>query len=571
MAFDELAQRLFGARRAESDAILTDATTGTIHGVALTDSEGGAVTVEITADVTAPEPLEVGDETYFADAGVGVEIPTSESVRAGDEVLVSTYGAGTMRSPVVTAAVGSGDRMAAAVQDAHDLAASVEGIAQEAKEVAEATGQHFWPDDDGVHVTEVTQDEWNDSTGSSYHSGANVLLNALGQLFRDGLNNLLAIVAGRAYSDTFEVVDVYAEGLTCDLTAWPLGGREGLTVTSSAGDLTGTDWNYDSRTNQVIVSDNYTSHHLHAVITVAYRSTPGTAIYDGQGNAASNILAEFTSNLVRIGGRLAAVGESTAKVQFFESTSDTALTATHYVYDTSQGQDPTVSDNVALGTTVNDTALATGEGRSARSYLNLYGSLYNDGSSYSDAAEASIVVGNISPTDGRMANKTAIWARTLDYSGATKREIGLSAGRLVLSTESYTTGDEVGTNLPMEQAIAALTTPLYSNSSNVAITTANTDITGPSVTVPAGAYIIVVAYTFPTASGSGTRVTTLGYKPGSGSAQYNTFVQGSRAAARLSMFNIVHITAQTSFTAYVRSDQTISSASGLYIGMTRIS
>lgn len=194
MAFDELAQRLFGARRAESDAILTDATTGTIHGVALTDSEDGAVTVEITADVTAPEPLEVGGETYFADAGVGVEIPTSESVRAGDEVLVSTYGAGTMRSPVVTAAVGSGDRMAQAVTEAHDLAASVESIAQEAKEVAEATGQNFWSDSDGVHVTEVTQDEWSDSTSPDYHSGANVILNAFGQLFRDGLNNLLAIV-----------------------------------------------------------------------------------------------------------------------------------------------------------------------------------------------------------------------------------------------------------------------------------------------------------------------------------------------------------------------------------------
>lgn len=215
MAFDELAQRLFGARRAESDAILTDATTGTIHGVALTDSEGGAVTVEITADVTAPEPLEVGDETYFADAGVGVEIPTSESVRAGDEVLVSTYGAGTMRSPVVTAAVGSGDRMAAAVQDAHDLAASVESIAQEAKEVAEATGQHFWPDDDGVHVTEVTQDEWQTAP-----TGANVLLNALGMLFRRAMNPLLALVTG---------------------------------------------------------------------------SNPGVAIYDGEGDAATNVVASFTS------------------------------------------------------------------------------------------------------------------------------------------------------------------------------------------------------------------------------------------------------------------------------------
>ena len=71
---------------------------------------------------------------------------------------------------------------------------SVAAIAQEALDVAEATGQHFWSDTDGIHVTEVTEDEWSDSTSPNYHSGANVLLNALGQLFRDGLNNLLAIM-----------------------------------------------------------------------------------------------------------------------------------------------------------------------------------------------------------------------------------------------------------------------------------------------------------------------------------------------------------------------------------------
>ena len=71
---------------------------------------------------------------------------------------------------------------------------SVAAIAQEALDVAEATGQHFWSDSDGIHVTEVTEEEWGDSADPNYHSGANVLLNALGQLFRDGLNNLLAIL-----------------------------------------------------------------------------------------------------------------------------------------------------------------------------------------------------------------------------------------------------------------------------------------------------------------------------------------------------------------------------------------
>lgn len=66
---------------------------------------------------------------------------------------------------------------------------SVAAIAQEALDVANATGQHFWSDSDGIHVTEVTQEEWQTTP-----SGANVLINSAGQLFRSVLNNLLAIL-----------------------------------------------------------------------------------------------------------------------------------------------------------------------------------------------------------------------------------------------------------------------------------------------------------------------------------------------------------------------------------------
>lgn len=180
MAFDDLAQKLFGARRAESNAVLTDATTGTIHGTALTDSADGAVTIEIDGDVTVPEEIEVDGEVYYGGSGVGIEVPTSENVKAGDEVLVSVYGEGTMRSPAVTSAIGSGDRIAA--------------NASAAREIAEATGQHFWDDTNGAHVTEVTREEWEDSTSPNYHSGPNSIWNSLGMLFRDGLTNLMAIL-----------------------------------------------------------------------------------------------------------------------------------------------------------------------------------------------------------------------------------------------------------------------------------------------------------------------------------------------------------------------------------------
>lgn len=65
---------------------------------------------------------------------------------------------------------------------------SAQRVADAAQKVADAVNQHFFADTSGIHVTEATQEDWNTN-----HSGANVLINALGQLFRDGLNNLLTL------------------------------------------------------------------------------------------------------------------------------------------------------------------------------------------------------------------------------------------------------------------------------------------------------------------------------------------------------------------------------------------
>lgn len=230
---DEIAAKLSGRTRAEENTVLTDATTRTYVGTAVTDSADGSVYVSLSEDVTLPDDDD-------GEHGTGVEMPTTVGVSEGDEVLVTVFGGGTLKAPVVTGNPGWGDAVQEQVNNA-------ETIAEQAEAVASATGQHFWPDTDGVHVTEVTQETWNDSTSPSYHSGANVLLNALGQLFRDGLNNILAILSG---------------------------------------------------------------------------TTPGVAIYDGNGNAADNILAEFMADHVRIGGNVP-IGEGGggASIEFFDQTS----------------------------------------------------------------------------------------------------------------------------------------------------------------------------------------------------------------------------------------------------------
>ena len=68
--------------------------------------------------------------------------------------------------------------------------AEVGGVAAEAAAVAAATGQHFWDDDNGVHVTQSGRDDYEEAA-----SGPNLLANSLGILLRMAANNLLSITS----------------------------------------------------------------------------------------------------------------------------------------------------------------------------------------------------------------------------------------------------------------------------------------------------------------------------------------------------------------------------------------
>lgn len=126
--------------------------------------------------------------TYQSEVANGeVEIPTSPSVRAGEAVQVSVING----TPVATAVIGEGDIQNANIQIAEDNSELAKTLASEADAIAKATNQHFWDDNDGAHVTEVTQEEWKAATEKK---GANSLWNSLGMLFRKGMRNLMALV-----------------------------------------------------------------------------------------------------------------------------------------------------------------------------------------------------------------------------------------------------------------------------------------------------------------------------------------------------------------------------------------
>lgn len=284
MAFiDDIASKLSGRNRAETNSVMTDATTRTYVGTATSASEDGSVYVALSQDVTLPDDDD-------GEHGLGVEMPTTVAVDEGDEVLVTVFGGGVMKAPVVTGNPGWGDNVQAQVDNA-------ETLAQQAEAVATATGQHFWTGDDGVHVTEVTQEDWNDAESPDYHSGANVLLNALGQLFRDGVNNLLAVL------------------------------------------------------------------------------TSGIAIYDGNGNAASNILAEFMADHVRVGGNVPVGSGGTdvagAAVQFFDQTDThgSGIEAAMSLDEASNYYD--MRSNVGISSQLADAERATDTGSTGNASLSL--------------------------------------------------------------------------------------------------------------------------------------------------------------------------------------------------------
>lgn len=101
-----------------------------------------------------------------------------------------------------------GDMSAVATRNRTDppdnrIARDAEKVADEAAAVANATGQHFWDDDNGVHVADETRDDWDEEWAKTGHGSIgtptdqrpwhNILMNSLGLLLRTGINNLVGI------------------------------------------------------------------------------------------------------------------------------------------------------------------------------------------------------------------------------------------------------------------------------------------------------------------------------------------------------------------------------------------
>lgn len=131
------------------------------------------------------------NETPIATNGASFEI--------GDTVFVSMAG-GKLRADSNLSQPSVGARIVTAATKPIERAVKVaKQAADEAGRVANAVNQHFWNDDNGAHVTDVTKDAWaaavadNFSDLSDDKQYPNLLMNSLGILLRSALNNLVSI------------------------------------------------------------------------------------------------------------------------------------------------------------------------------------------------------------------------------------------------------------------------------------------------------------------------------------------------------------------------------------------
>lgn len=181
--------------------------------------------------------------------------------------------------------------------------AAATGIADAARRVAEATSQHFWSDTSGIHVTAVEQDDW--EGGTHRQSGPNVLINSVGQLFRDGMTNLLALLPARVLTEAFE-----GDGETSEfeLSEAPVAL---VSVTVDGVEEPGAEATETGVALPEAPDDG-------SVVSVTYKASKTTmAVFDGAGNEGGNVIASFGEDgaeIGRAGSSRVAVSDSAVRV-----------------------------------------------------------------------------------------------------------------------------------------------------------------------------------------------------------------------------------------------------------------
>lgn len=366
-------------------------------------------------------------------------------------------------------------------------------------------------------------------------TGQNVLITSTGQLFRDKLNNLLALLPGKSMSDSFVIVndpqatEIPSYTLSATPASFPTIKVNGEVedpdqfilngdVLTFSGDTPY--WLWDGQTMEVI-----------------YRTSPAMVLYDGEGNTGENIVASFEQGKVSLAKKPNPDATESGEIEFFDG--DASLKVRH------TGDQTFVNLEAA---DLQPPETSSGGIQMSNGSLSIYASSSEDtsGADYG-YGKASINL----------------------YSGQYLDAIEMSAETLQLRPGDGKVGDEWN----MTDVINAINRALYvgrryTSYSNVSISSINTDCKGTAYTPPYGVYIIIAAYTFAAVSGSGTRTVQIGARYNGTSGHVYTVQEQGRAAMRIQLVEVVNYSSGN-IQPYVRSNMTCGS-NQLYMNLIRI-
>lgn len=165
--------------------------------------ENGTAYVEIPGGVSET-PVKLTIDAKVGD-NVQVHVGNGTAWLTGNQTAPPTDDAEALIAKAVAkVADKTANKAKTTAEQAETTANAVSGIAnnaltqaQQAKQIADDTEQHFWFQetgaDTGAHITEVTQEEWNDVSDPNYHSGGNLLARSNGIAVREGMAELASM------------------------------------------------------------------------------------------------------------------------------------------------------------------------------------------------------------------------------------------------------------------------------------------------------------------------------------------------------------------------------------------
>lgn len=370
---------------------------------------------------------------------------------------------GEALAPVRKAVSGLGGRVAASLN-----------IAEAAQAVADAVNQHFWADTSGIHVTEATQEAW-----QAAQTGANVLINSIGQLFRDGTNNLLAILPS------------------------------------------------------------------------------GIAIYDGNGNDEANVVASFTRTLIELGRNATSAvislcgGRGVVRYSY-ESDFE------RYVFHIDSDGDFNVESRYESddGTSTGVAGVKIGGTEQSQS---LYSTEVALVATESDGAVDRNHTGRVTVGSGTSVDDPSDYGDA-SYVTVDGANVDIKANRVDFADPyNYDYANRGGPTLQLGDPTR------YQNSGSYAITTAGIDTytNGPRITIPAGSYMFVGAWTFNSASASGDRNMQVGFRSGASGTLWGERVRIRQSSGNFAVLNVSALrTFSSQTTVYLAGSASITSGAG---------